>query len=161
MSARTFESDDRTDLWSLLAAGIVAGIVAGFVLHATGRIASVGLLYGVDSVWAGWLAHLIHSVAFAFVFGVVATLPAFRGDADDPVAGAGLGATFGFLLWIVGVAVLLPLWLGLVVGVDRPLPYVHVLSLVALVCYGAVLGGLAPLFREQFGDPAPGSFLGG
>ena len=80
MTARTTESTVARPRWLRtwgggVVAGLVAGVGMGLVIQfGAGTMALVGALYGFPTVFAGWVAHLFHSVVFALVFVAVVVL---------------------------------------------------------------------------------------
>lgn len=149
---------DEQVLTSALAAALAAGIVAGILLQLTGRMASVAAVYGLDGVAVGWVLVLLHSLVAGGLFAIL-VVP-LAGDAGGPVGSAledvgpfgtstVLGVGYGLVLWIVGVALLVPLLLSTFEGADRPLPYLHGVSLLALLAFGLVLGVLFALLYER------------
>ena len=156
----TVHSQSKGSNWSqmelrALSAALVAGIVTGLILHTTGRMESIAGIYGLSGVALGGLVHLVHSLLIGATYPVIATLleasptlSDMRVDVSQPIDGAVMGVGVGMVLWTLVVVIALLLWLSFVMGVDRPFPYVHLLSLGILVVFGAVLGGGYPLTRS-------------
>jgi uncharacterized membrane protein YagU involved in acid resistance len=94
----------------------------------------VAMLVGADCVAVGWVVHLVISAIIGAAY-VLSLGPATRSYGR----GAGLGAVYGAIVWVVGALVVMPLWLGMsemvfVVGQDQ------VMSLAGHLVYGLVLG---------------------
>ena len=124
-------------LWHGVLAGVVAGGAMGLVTQfAAGRMAVIGVLYGVDNVAVGWVSHQYHSVFFALLF--VAATVSWVAD-DDWRTLVALGAGYGAFLWLVAAGVVMPLWLRLV-GVPAPLPNLGLASLANHLLWGVVFG---------------------
>lgn len=136
---------DNASWISAMTAGWLAGIVMGHVLHfGLGMMPTIGSLYGVGTVVAGWLAHLFHSTIFAFVFAGLVSLSPFRGFAGSYRGGLILGGGYGVALWAGGAAILMPIWLRSAgMAVSSP-PHLAVGTLLAHLLYGAVLGAAYP-----------------
>lgn len=131
------------DWTSAVLAGVGAGIAMGLLIQfVMGIMPVIGALYGVESLAAGWIAHLLHSVAFALVFAAVVSRPPLSEYAESTASIAGLGLAYGVVLWLVAAAIVMPIWMGLV-GLPSPgVPNVNPQSLVGHLVYGALLGGL-------------------
>ncbi|WP_440008062.1 histidine kinase [Halomicrococcus sp. SG-WS-1] len=131
------------DWTSAVLAGVGAGIAMGLLIQfVMGIMPVIGALYGVESLAAGWIAHLLHSVAFALVFAAVVSRPPLSKYAESTASVTGLGLAYGVVLWLVAAAIVMPIWMGLV-GLPSPgVPNVNPQSLVGHLVYGVLLGGL-------------------
>ncbi|RBI62535.1 histidine kinase [halophilic archaeon] len=131
------------DWTSAVLAGVGAGIAMGLLIQfVMGIMPVIGALYGVESLAAGWIAHLLHSVAFALVFAAVVSRPPLSEYAESTASIAGLGLAYGVVLWLVAAAIVMPIWMGLV-GLPSPgVPNLDPQSLVGHLVYGVLLGGL-------------------
>lgn len=125
-------------------AGLAGGAGFGVVLYAVGLLESVGLLVGRPGLLTGLPVLLVASVIGAFAYRILGILGPLEEDLTDPITGITLGACFGLAAWLLGVALLLPLWLGLL-GWTPPFPYLHWESLAGLLVYGALVGPAYPL----------------
>lgn len=133
---------------SAVIGALVAGLAFGIMLHETGRMESIATLYGQDDTVVAWAFHFIHSFFAGIFFLAVVNLlrvadpfgvTSLERPLGFPVATTVAGVLYGLVLWALLVATLLPLW-GVVIGLERPLPYLHEPSLVGLVLFGGVLG---------------------
>ncbi|WP_435348034.1 hypothetical protein [Haloarchaeobius sp. HRN-SO-5] len=147
----------RTDLvfWSALA-GLLAGAAFGILVQfSLQRMTAIGAMYtlGDPSLGVGWVGHLVHSVVFGTLFGVVVDRPPFRDRVSTYHGSLGLAVLYSVLLWSVNVVFLWPLWLNqLGVGTELPLPNLAVVPLVGHVVYGTLLGlGIAVMVRISDG----------
>jgi hypothetical protein len=139
---------------SRIAASIVAGVMAGLVFGITmhmmtaptpegGRmpvIAMVGQILGSPSVAVGWLYHLFNSAIIGAIYG---WLLGRRARAYG--SGFAWGATYGFVWWILGGLVLMPMMLGMPAFAPLMVPDMRMVamgSLVGHLIYGLILGGL-------------------
>src|SRR5688572_26737303 len=131
-------------------AGVVAGLVFGIMMHMMtaptpdgGRmpvIAMVGQIVGSPSVTVGWLYHLFNSAVIGAIFGWLLG-PRVHGYGS----GFGWGATYGFVWWILGGLVLMPVMLGMPAFAPLMMPEMRMVavgSLVGHLIYGVILGGL-------------------
>jgi uncharacterized membrane protein YagU involved in acid resistance len=148
------ETDGSTPTWiAALVAGGVAGVVMGFFLHfPMDLMPAVAALYGYESVAAGWVAHLFHSLVFALIFAGAVSLSAFEDYAGRfPTSVLG-GIVFGVAVWVFGGVVAMPLWLSSI-GLGAPtVPNVVPMSLLAHTVYGAVLGVAYPVSLKLLSD---------
>lgn len=133
---------------SAVAAAALAGVGLGVSLSLTDRLASVATLVGLEAATGGWVVLLVSVLVAGIGFAIpVALAAAGLGDRygpDRPVSmllvSSILGLGYGLALWAVAVAVVLPFWMDVAVGVERPFPYVHVPSLFGLAGFGLVVG---------------------
>jgi uncharacterized membrane protein YagU involved in acid resistance len=141
-----FETVERT--WSSAAlGGLTGGIAFGLLLQSMGMMPVIGSLYGMESATAGWIAHLFHSVVFAFVFAAALVRTDYRDAGVGPITA--LGAGYGIVLWLVAAAIVMPLWMG-ALGMNAPaIPNLDVNSLAGHLLYGAVLGAVFVLARRR------------
>jgi uncharacterized membrane protein YagU involved in acid resistance len=139
------ETVERT--WSdAVLGGLAGGLAFGILLQMMGMMPVIAALYGMESVTAGWIAHLFHSVVFALVFAAAVARTEYRHASVGRTTA--LGAGYGVVLWIVAAAIVMPLWLG-ALGMDAPFPNFDVNSLVGHLVYGAVLGAVFALARRR------------
>jgi hypothetical protein len=130
--------------------GIVAGLVFGMMMHMMtaptpdgGRmpvIAMVGQIVGSPSVAVGWLYHLFNSAVIGAIFGWLLG-PRVHGYGS----GLGWGAAYGFVWWILGGLVLMPVMLGMPAFAPLRMPEMQMVavgSLIGHLIYGLILGGV-------------------
>ena len=145
-------------------AGALAGLGAGFVfgvmlqmlsapMPAGGSVPMIVMVAGIlrsDSVIVGWLYHLINSVVIGGIFAW------FLGEriGNKFARGAGWGVAYGFVWWVMGGLVLMPLMLGMAAFSPlRTMPVAAFGSLLGHALFGYVLGvGLAWLQRPSQAD---------
>ncbi|QSW98213.1 hypothetical protein [Haloterrigena alkaliphila] len=144
---RRFREWGTEDVLAITTAGLVGGIGFAIVLAALGLLDSVGVLVDAPGLVVGLPLALIAGVVGAFVYRALGTLYPFEEDVTDPITGVTLGTCFGVAVWVIGVAVLVPLWLRLL-GRTPPFPFLHWQSLVALLVYGAIVGPASPLVER-------------
>ena len=147
ISDEVYVDEGAASTWaSALAAGGVAGIVMGlFLQFPMDLMPAVAALYGYESVVAGWVAHLFHSLVFAVIFAGIASLPVLKKYASGFPTSVLVGTAFGVAVWVFGGVVAMPLWLASI-GMDAPtVPNVVPMSLLAHIVYGGVLGVVYPL----------------
>ena len=115
--------------------GLVGGVVFGVMMAMMGMLPMIGSMVGLPSVWAGFVVHMGLSAIIGGGFGFAADLLRLE-------RGIATGAVYGILWWLLGPLTLMPLAMGMGVGVNwnitamtQALP-----SLVGHVVFGVVLG---------------------
>lgn len=153
---------------SRIAASIIAGLIAGIVFGIQMQMMSaptpegdsmpmmrmVAMVVGSDSSGIGWLYHLFNSVVIGAIFGW------FLGSRiHNYNAGLGWGAAYGFVWWILGGLILMPLFLGMSAFAPLMMPEMRMVamgSLIGHLIYGLILGGLyVALHHEETPHAAP------
>jgi uncharacterized membrane protein YagU involved in acid resistance len=92
-----------------------------------------------DSMAVGWIYHVFNSAVIGAIFGWL-----LGSRSHHYGAGLGWGAAYGFVWWILGGLILMPLFLGmpvfgpLMMEMMRP---VAMGSLMGHLIYGLILGG--------------------
>lgn len=139
----------RSDIGNGIITGLGGGIVFGIMMQMMNAptpqggempmMAMVAMVLGSMSVFVGWLYHLFNSAVIGAIFGWL-----LGSRAQSFVAGLGWGAVYGFVWWILGALILMPVFLGmppfapLMMAPMRP---VAMGSLVGHVIFGIILGG--------------------
>ena len=117
--------------------GLAGGLVFGAMMGMMGMLPMVGKLVGQPSAGIGFIVHLVNSAiigaGFAFVLGRLVTS-----------IGSGLryGLLYGGAWWILGPLTLMPLFLGMGLGVNWNLTAAVNMfpSMMGHLIYGAILG---------------------
>lgn len=102
-------------------------------------MAMVAMVVRSGSPLVGWLYHLFNSAVIGAIFGWL-----FGGRVQSFVAGLGWGAVYGFVWWILGALILMPVFLGMPPFAPllmEPMRPVAMGSLVGHFIYGMILGG--------------------
>lgn len=131
-------------------AGLAAGLVFGFMMQMMtaptpdGRevpmIVMVGQTVGSPTVAAGWVYHLFNSAVIGAIFGWL-----FGVRISDYQSALGWGAAYGFIWWILGGLLLMPLMLGMPAFAPLMMPEMRMVavgSLIGHLVYGLVLGAV-------------------
>ena len=155
----------RSDIGNGITAGLVGGIVFGIMMQMMnaptpdgGRMpmmAMVAMVLGSMSVFVGWLYHLFNSAVIGAIFGWL-----FSGRTQSLVAGLGWGAVYGFVWWILGALILMPVFLGMPPFASllmAPMRPVAMGSLVGHLIYGIILGGGFVILKQGTTSVAPGA----
>lgn len=155
----TIDFPSLATVLTTMGVALIAGATFGGILHATGQLESVAAVYRLDGIANDWALVFVHSLVATVVFIATSSRLSRGRYTPTPLAevprnvflGACTGTAYGVVLWLGIVAYGVPLWLGFVVGLDLSLPYHHLESLPAFLCFGAVLGAWYPLLRDTFG----------
>lgn len=123
------------------ASGVVAGVAMGLVLQfGMDAMSLVGALYGMPTVLAGWIAHLVHSVAFALAFVTVVERTPVRVMVQSIPDSVGLGLVYGAFLSIAMGGLALPLMVNAVGAANLPVPLLPIPGSSGVVEFGLFLG---------------------
>jgi hypothetical protein len=134
--------------WSAGAVGgAIAGVLFGAIMPAEEMMPMVAALYGFEGLVAGWIFHLLHSIAFGLLFAVIVLAGGLRTAVARSPFAAVPGAIYGVALWVVFASFVMPAWIGGVTEMAPPVPEWNWLSLVGHIAYGGTLGGLFPVLR--------------
>jgi hypothetical protein len=143
-------------LGASVVAGLLAGVVFGMMMQMMmaptpdggqmAMIAMVGQIVGSPTAGAGWLYHLFNSAVIGAIFGWLI------GDRVHGYGSAfGWGSAYGFVWWILGGLILMPIMLGMPAFAPLMMPPMRMVamgSLIGHLIYGVVLGGaFAWLYR--------------
>jgi hypothetical protein len=146
--------------WSAsVVAGLIAGVVFGAIMQMMsaptpdGRqmpmLAMIGQIIGSPTVVVGSLYHLFNSAVIGAIFGWL------LGNRVHSYAPAlGWGAAYGFVWWIVGGLVLMPVLLGMPAFAPLMMPSMVTLAMGSLaghLTYGVILG--AAFIWLRYGAP--------
>lgn len=139
----------RSDISNGIVAGVVGGVVFGIMMQMMNAptpeggqmpmLAMVAKVVRSDSIAVGWLYHLFNSALIGGIFGRL------LGDHSHRFgAGIGWGAVYGFVWWILGALILMPVFLGMPAFAPlmmAPMRPVAMGSLMGHLIYGIILGG--------------------
>ena len=125
-------------------AGILAGVVFGAMMGMAGMLPMVAALLGGSSALVGFVLHLLFSAIIGVVFAIV-----LGHSAQDKTQSILLGVIYGFVWWILGPLLIMPVWLGMGVqlsinGMQGALP-----SLWGHLVYGFILGLIYPIIAVK------------
>lgn len=121
----------RGSLGAGITGGLAGGLAFGLIMQGTAMMSLVARLIGSQSTAVGWLVHLGIAAFLGLLFAVVSGRPQLL------IAAVGQGLLWGFLWWILGGLILLPLRLGDDLLVLNSMSW---RSLGGHLAYGAVLG---------------------
>lgn len=153
----------RSGLVGGFAGGLLLGVI--FAVGADGSYLQMqGAVYlSGPGMGARWVAHLLHSTAFGALYALVAgtftnwyvnrlllvtrrskrltvvLMPVIRRFGIGTVVAAGMGLTYGLLVWVLFASALLPTVLD---AAASSFPQIHGLAVGGYAVYGLVLGVL-------------------
>ena len=143
-------------LGASIAGGLVGGVVFGMMMHMMTAptpdggqmpvIAMVGQIVGSPTVGVGWAYHLFNSAVIGAMFGWL-----LGGRVHTYASALGWGAAYGFVWWILGGLVLMPVFLGMPAFAPLMMPPMQMVamgSLVGHLIYGLILGGTYAWLRS-------------
>jgi uncharacterized membrane protein YagU involved in acid resistance len=134
-TVETKQADTSSKIVAGVIGGAVGGVAFGMMMAIMGMLPMVASLVGSSSAAVGFLVHmgisLIIGVIYALVFGSMSTT--YGG-------GALWGAVNGFIWWILGPIVIMPLMMGMGVQFQSMFTGPMLMSLVGHLIYGVVAG---------------------
>lgn len=156
----------RNRAFAGVVAGIVAGVIFGFMMQMMsaptpdGRsmpmMAMVAQVVRSDSLVVGWLYHLFNSAVIGGIFGWLLG----QRVAGRFGPGAGWGALYGVIWWILGGLILMPVFLGMPAFAPltmAPMRPVAMGSLMGHLLFGVVLGTTFAWLRGRATDRTLGA----
>jgi uncharacterized membrane protein YagU involved in acid resistance len=142
-----------------LIAGVVMGIMMQMMMAPTPdggqmpMIAMVGQIVGSPTVAAGWIYHLFNSAVIGAIFGWL------LGDKVHGFGAAlGWGAAYGFVWWILGGLILMPVMLGMSPFAPLMMPPMRMMAMGSLfghLIFGMILGAVFLWMRYRAVSGAP------
>lgn len=124
--------------------GLIGGLVFGAMMSIIGMMPKIAALVGSGSASVGWIVHLIISMTiglfFVWWFG---TRVYSYGD------GARYGVLHGFIWWIAGPSVLMPLLMGMGAQFGSILSRTNLMSLLGHLVFGLLLGLVYAVSTQQ------------
>lgn len=152
---------------SKIGASVVGGLVGGIVMGVMMQmmmaptpdggqmpmLAMVGKIVGSPTLVAGWVYHLFNSAVIGAIFGLL------LGDRVHSYGSAlGLGAAYGFVWWILGGLILMPVMLGMSAFAPLMMPPMRMVamgSLMGHLIFGMILGAVFLWMRYRVAYDAP------
>jgi hypothetical protein len=155
----------RSNLTAGIIAGLIAGVVFGImmtVMHAPTpeggsmpMMAMVAMVVKSKSLAVGWLYHLFNSAVIGALFGWIlgSRITGFGSS-------VGWGGAYGFIWWILGGLILMPVFLGMPAFAPLQMPAMRPVAFASLMghlIYGLILGGAFLPLRGRAVQPQYGS----
>jgi hypothetical protein len=147
----------RSDISNGVVAGLVGGLVFGVMMQMMNAptpeggqmpmMAMVAKVMRSDGIAVGWLYHLFNSAVIGAIFGWL------LGSRSQRIGeGIGWGAAYGFVWWILGGLILMPIFLGMSAFAPlmmAPMRPVAMGSLMGHLIYGLILGGGFAMLKQR------------
>jgi len=124
-----------------VAGGLVGGVAFGLLMQMMGMMPMVAMLVRSESVFVGWLVHLVIASAIGISFALL-----FGAWARTLAVAAAIGLGYGTLWWVIGALAAMPAILGMPMFNVDPMAWQ---SLMGHVVYGALLGTTYGLLRAR------------
>jgi len=127
---------NKSTIVSGIIGGLVAGVVFGIMMGAMGMLPMVAKLVGSSSAIVGFIVHLGNAAVIGVIYGFLLG-DRFKALGPSLVA----GASYGVIWWILGPLTLMPLFLGMGLGVNWSIAAAQSMlpSLMGHILYGVVL----------------------
>lgn len=136
---------ESTDFAHGAIGGLIGGAVFGVMMQMQMPMiveAAIPGMYGLEeSLTAGWVLHLFHSIVFGVIYVGVGQLAALRPYVTSVVSGAGLGIVYGLVVWVVAASFIMPAWVGAMTPMSPPVPDFVPESAIGHAVFGVLLGG--------------------
>ena len=119
------------------ASGIAGGLVFGMMMAKMGMLPVIGKMVGSPTAAAGWLVHLMISAVIGASFAVV-----FGWLVSGRTSSVVFGTMYGTAWWLIGPLTVMPLMMGMGLGVNWNLAAAQSLlpSLMGHMLFGVVMG---------------------
>lgn len=128
---------NSTQLRNGIIGGLAGGVIFGAMMGVMGMLPMIGKMVGQPSAIVGFGVHMVISAFIGLGFAII-----FDRVISGLKNGAGFGIGYGILWWILGPLTLMPLMMGMDLGVNwtaaaavKMLP-----SLFGHAIYGVILG---------------------
>ncbi len=120
-------------------AGIAGGVVFGMMMGMMGMLPTIAGMAGLSGAGAGFAIHLLISALIGGTFGALAG-PTRRAIG----ATIALGGLYGMAWWVLGPLTLMPLFMGMGLGVNWNVTAAGSMlpSLMGHVIFGVILGAV-------------------
>ena len=130
--------------------GFAGGLVFGAMMGFMGMLPMIGSMVGQPTAAAGFVVHMVNSVIIGVGFAIV-----LGRIVSGTRAGVGLGLAYGGAWWILGPLTLMPLFMGMGLGVNWNAAAATAMlpSLVGHLMFGGVLGLVYTWLRQRGVDP--------
>ena len=117
--------------------GLLGGALFGVMMAQMGTLPMIGKMVGAPSAVIGFLVHLLISVLIGATFAVL-----FHRVIRNRPAGLGYGLAYGGLWWLLGPLTLMPLFMGMGLGVNWTAVAAAKMfpSLIGHLVFGGILG---------------------
>ncbi len=145
---------NRNQITNGVIGGLAGGLVFGILMGIMGMLPMIGKMVGLQSAAVGFVVHMIISAIIGAEFSVV-----FGRFATRIGRSTAIGLAYGGLWWLLGPLTLMPLFMGMGLGVNWNLAAAASMlpSLMGHAIFGVVLSVVYSILehRAAFGVTAP------
>ena len=126
--------------------GLAGGAVFGAIMGMMGTLPMIGQMAGYPSAAFGFLVHMVISAVIGASFAIL-----FGGSVRSAAGGLSRGLAFGGAWWLLGPLTLMPLFMGMGLGVNWNAAAASAMipSLVGHLIYGGILGASYAVLRNR------------
>jgi hypothetical protein len=131
--------------------GLLGGVVFGVMMGMMGMLPMIGQMVGQPSALVGFAVHMVNSALIGAGFAIV-----FGRSMGGYGAGLATGLVYGIIWWLLGPLTLMPLFMGMGLGVNWNLAAAQSMlpSLIGHVMYGIILGTSYAWLHQRSRQPA-------
>ena len=115
--------------------GAIGGVAFGLLMAMMGMLSMIAGMVGSDSAVVGFIVHMLISLFIGVTFGLI-----FGARSQTYQSGLGWGLLYGFVWWILGPLVIMPLMMGMGVRFADAFTGPMLMSLMGHLLYGALTG---------------------
>ncbi len=135
-------------------AGVAGGVVFGAMMGMMGMLPMIGQMVGVPTAAVGFIVHLVISTVIGASFAAL-----FRSAVTGTASSLGYGAAYGTAWWFLGPLTLMPLMMGMGLGVNWNLTAARQMapSLLGHLIFGLILGVVYARLESRGYQAAPSS----
>jgi len=126
--------------------GLAGGAVFGMMMAMMGMLPMIGAMAGYPSALYGMVVHMAISAVIGGQFALL-----FGNRPNSSGRGVGYGLAYGGAWWVLGPLTLMPLFMGMGLGVNWNLQAAAQMlpSLMGHLVFGALLGGVYSWLQDD------------
>lgn len=139
----------KTKLLAGLVSGLMGGLVFGMMMAKMGTLPMIGKMIGLPPAAAGWFVHLGISAAIGVSFSIL-----LGWLVTGRTSSLAFGTAYGTAWWFLGPLTLMPLMMGMGLGVNWNLTAAQNMlpSLMGHMVFGVVMGITYDLALRQIAN---------
>jgi uncharacterized membrane protein YagU involved in acid resistance len=120
----------NTLLKAAVLGGIIGGIIFGIMMQMMGMIPMIAMMVGSESLFVGWLIHMIISIIFGLGFVILTKFVSNLIIAT---------IIYGVLIWILGPLLIMPMMLGMGPMISQAFAPDQLMSLMTHILFTVIL----------------------
>lgn len=121
--------------------GVVGGIVFGIMMQMMGKMGMIASLGGSESLFIGWIFHMIISIVFGIGFGLLAT----KVQQNLFL----LSIIYGVIIWVVGPLLIMPMMMGMGTNIAQMFEQAQLMNLGTHIFYSLIVAFVFKLGTKQ------------